>query len=379
MLSISTAAPTNIPLPSPTALPQSALSSFPLMNSHLSDPQGILQSYINLLIIEYGIPPPIVPYVYGLPCSLADIKKGRYDGIPNQLYGTTIDHCMKLQNSPHLPSNNESDTLTQHQTEAVTSPFYCPGLPIPRLVLVLLDLLSRTGAYTAEGIFRISVSKNELTTVRTTLSGGDYSVLSLKNIQCLVDGAVLPNSGGTLTVHVLANLLKEWFRDLNDPLFNRDQYQVAIQWAKKYTDSISHLKEWTNHGNVATTTRPIQVTELEQFYLSLDGVVQKMLIILADYLSPIVLDDHHHQLNKMTLENLAVVFAPCFLRFPTSSHTPSAEEAMEQMKHAKLEVRFVAGLFKFLMQDCAVQTGYVPNILTAKAARNIDPALFRVD
>lgn len=109
-------------------------------------------------------------------------------------------------------------------------------------------------------------------------------------------------------VHVAANLLKLFFRELPEPLFTTHLYKQFLQ-AVQLTDSDNQ--------------RVTLINTFEQ--LNPDN--RRILLRLFDHLIRV---SSHSQINMMHLDNLAVVFGPTLMRpsqlVPTSANSGSNQK-----------------------------------------------------
>jgi hypothetical protein len=167
---------------------------------------------------------------------------------PNSIFGVTIDRCMTIQASSH------------------------PELKVPRIVTTMIDAVRTRGGYGVEGIFRISAVKDDLDGLKKQIDSGDYDIK-------------------TPSPHIPAGMLKQWMRELAEPLIPTSLYNDAITAARNGSgdDAMKVVKQ------VAPTTRAI-----------LD-----MLAAMSSEIS----NDTNKPTSRMGIENLAIVFAPSFLRY----------------------------------------------------------------
>lgn len=107
------------------------------------------------------------------------------------------------------------DTLSSSTSDlAVATSEDDPG--VPQMVSACLKYLEANGLHTL-GIFRVSSSKKRVRQLREDFDCG--KTISIEDEQC---------------PHDVATLLKEYLRDLPDPLLCRDLYQSFIQTQSKY-------------------------------------------------------------------------------------------------------------------------------------------------
>ena len=123
----------------------------------------------------------------------------------------------------------------------------------------------------AEGIYRVSGKQTDIADVRLA-------------IEC--DADFLTNT--TPDVHVLASIVKQYFRELPEPLFlfpTKDRLEYSL---------IQEEKE--------------RITRLKARVKALPKSNQTLLKIMVNHLTLITL---HASTNKMTVSNLSLLFLPC--------------------------------------------------------------------
>ena len=91
-----------------------------------------------------------------------------------------------------------------------------PPQGVPFIVEALIDAMKRSGGLQTEGIFRISTRPDLLRSLRSKFEGGDYIV-----------------SGQHADPHVCGCLLKEWLRNLPEPLIPAAMRDRALDLSHK--------------------------------------------------------------------------------------------------------------------------------------------------
>jgi len=167
----------------------------------------------------------------------------------------------------------------------------------PLIVPTLIKAVRDMGGIKTEGIFRLSASKDHVATLRTQLESGDFSIKT--------EG---------LDVHVASCLLKEWMRDLSEPVLPNEFYDRAIAIAK--------------------SEQP-KDADVQALFQALPAVNKAILTELSGLLFDI---QANAEQNRMTYDNLAIVFGPCVLRHPS-------RDPITMLTNAKHESRFVRLLF----------------------------------
>ncbi|XP_045529895.1 uncharacterized protein LOC123717766 isoform X2 [Pieris brassicae] len=165
---------------------------------------------------------------------------------------------------------------------------------VPALVSACLAHLRRHGLHTM-GLFRVSASKKRVRQLREEWERGQ---------ECALDDA-LP--------HDVATLLKEFLRDLPDPLLCRDLYCAFLQTQKIHN-------------------RTLQWEALRYIVQLLPSAHRDTLNALLSFLSQLAshsVDDHQPG-NKMDAANIATIFAPNILHKNKPNECASAEELAER-------------------------------------------------
>jgi hypothetical protein len=178
-----------------------------------------------------------------------------------------------------------------------------PQLKVPKIFTVLLNAVKDLGGFKTEGIFRISAAKQNVDALRMQIIEGDYTI-------------------NTKDAHIPANLLKEWMRGMPEPLFTHNVYDECIKVAKEecqdpqvYMDIMSKLHEVNRH------------------------VIYQLIEMILELTKP-----EHSEVTKMNLKNLAIVFAPSFLRY-------KGNDPMMILKNNVLELQFVMNLVTLYNPD----------------------------
>ncbi|RVE52296.1 hypothetical protein evm_003086, partial [Chilo suppressalis] len=169
------------------------------------------------------------------------------------------------------------------------------GPKVPGLVSACLAHLRRHGLHTL-GLFRVSASKKRVRQLREEWERGQEAAL---------DAAVCP--------HDVATLLKEFLRDLPDPLLCRDLYTAFLNTQK-------------------LRNRRLQWEAMRLIVQLLPAAHRDTLHALLSFLSQLAAhaEDQHQPGNKMDAANLATVFAPNILHKNKPNETASAEQLSER-------------------------------------------------
>jgi len=147
-------------------------------------------------------------------------------------------------------------------------------LLVPQIVVTLSEEIRRLGGMKAEGIFRVPGDTEQVYSLRIQLDKGNYEVN--------VDDPNTP-----------ASLLKLWLRELEEPLVPVDFYDECINTCKDDENNTA--------GAFEVLERLPQVNRLTALFV-------------VHFLKQVSL---HEEVNKMSVANLAMVFAPNYLRCPS--------------------------------------------------------------
>ncbi|KNC52686.1 DNA-dependent DNA helicase and ATPase [Thecamonas trahens ATCC 50062] len=165
---------------------------------------------------------------------------------------------------------------------------------LPRLIPVLCHGILAKGGPKAEGLFRLSGENKLVKDLKARLDAGNYDVADIDS------------------VHVLTGALKLWFRELKDPLIPEPLYDQAVAAATE-ADAAAIFND---------LSAPRQT------------IIQYLMGFLATISTPEIVT-----VTKMTTDNLALIFAPSFLR---------CSDPAQMMVNAERERVFVKLLFLWL-------------------------------
>ncbi|NWW86089.1 MYO9B protein, partial [Rhynochetos jubatus] len=188
--------------------------------------------------------------------------------------------CMsKIQSScTSCGKKNEQDTEPRHFGVCVSS-LTSERNSVPIVMEKLLEYVEMHGLYT-EGIYRKSGSANRMKELKQLLQADPNSV-KLENYP----------------IHTITGILKQWLRELPDPLMTSAQYNdflraVELPEKQEQLCAIYSVLEQLPQANHNTLERLI-------FHLVKVALIEDV--------------------NRMSPNALAIVFAPCLLRCPDTS------------------------------------------------------------
>ena len=212
----------------------------------------------------------------------------------------------------HKGENEELPTYTEVQQSQPQNVFnslqdamditnkLAPGSMVPLVLTTLCNKVRELNGFDEEGIFRKSAKKQEIERLKMKLSADDYEI-------------------DTSDPHVVAGLLKDWLRGLNDALIPKTYYNDAIDMAKR--NDIKH-------------------DSLEGFLSKVPGVNRESIEYLVKFLKELVKDEHVEN-TKMSVENVAIVFGPMVLKCPL-------DDPKAMMMNARYEKSFIVALIQEL-------------------------------
>jgi hypothetical protein len=152
---------------------------------------------------------------------------------------------------------------------------------IPAVLEMMKRELLENGGRDCEGIFRLAPDKDDCAFVKKQINSGEFQ--------------------GGCDVNVLANLIKVWFRDMPDSLFNSISESTIYQVAEMPVDSLGPIEE-----RFPEPTR-------------------SMIEWLMDLMAEIVMNE---AVNRMSAKNMAIVMSPNL--FSISSDNPMVALTMSQ-------------------------------------------------
>ncbi|EPQ27190.1 uncharacterized protein PFL1_05113 [Pseudozyma flocculosa PF-1] len=209
------------------------------------------------------------------------------------------------------------ETIMETQRDAY------PHIQVPIVLVFLCNALLAVDALRTEGVFRVAGDAELVTELKVRIERGHYRL----------DG-VVGIGGSDGDVAVLASELKQWLRELEEPLIPTSLYERCLQMAEQPSQCIDLVR---------TLPTPARRTLL---YL---------VSFLQLFTQPWVVRQ-----TKMPAESLALIFAPTLLR-------KEPERLSVLFNNTKYEQHFVLCLLRHL--PCAeVDKDFVPVHATATEA-----------
>ncbi|NXA12992.1 MYO9B protein, partial [Sapayoa aenigma] len=221
--------------------------------------------------------------------------------------------CMsKIQSScTSCGKKNEQDTEPRHFGVCVSS-LTSERNSVPVVMEKLLEYVEMHGLYT-EGIYRKSGSANRMKELKQLLQADPNSV-KLENYP----------------IHTITGILKQWLRELPDPLMTSAQYNdflraVELPEKQEQLCAIYSVLEQLPQANHNTLERLI-------FHLVKVALIEDV--------------------NRMSPNALAIVFAPCLLRCPdTSDPLTSMKDVSKTTMCVEMLIKEQIRKYKIKMND----------------------------
>ncbi|CAO3608897.1 unnamed protein product [Cunninghamella blakesleeana] len=191
-------------------------------------------------------------------------------------------------------------------------------LKIPKIVTFLAETVHQLNGQQSEGIFRVPGDADDVTDLRVRIENGNYDATGITD----------PN--------VPASLLKYWLRDLAEPLIPSELYDTCLAYSENAPKAIDIINQ------LPDVNRRIALF---------------MISFLQEFTSPSII-----KVTLMNVNNLAMVFAPNFLRCPSESLTTVFE-------NSKFEQYFLRTLIQELdvsRNSCAFDDGDIVGSLKNK-------------
>lgn len=167
----------------------------------------------------------------------------------------------------------------------------------PRVLTFLAESILKLGGTTAEGIFRVPGFIDEVQMLRLRIERGQYSI----------DGIADPSTP--------ASLLKLWLRELTDPIIPHSFYERCLLVGSDVDEAIAILDEIPPYN-------------------------RNVLKYLIKFLQ-VVGDPRYQEKTKMSINNIAMVFAPNILRCPS-------DNPLVILANSKFEQNFLKALINYL-------------------------------
>ncbi|KAJ3311403.1 hypothetical protein HDU76_003128, partial [Blyttiomyces sp. JEL0837] len=199
--------------------------------------------------------------------TVVEVEKAQEAPFEPALFGETLEDVMRAQYEEELKVSKSTGQPENH-------------LELPKILTFLTDAVLNLNGRQTEGIFRVPGDIDMVNDLRCRIEKGKYDITGITD----------PN--------VPSSLLKLWLRDLAEPIIPADKYDECI--------AVGHEE---HNENAAIAAIDIIKT--------IPDINKNVLVFMIKFLR-IVADPANHKETKMTAANVAMVFAPNFLRCPSN-------------------------------------------------------------
>lgn len=172
-----------------------------------------------------------------------------------------------------------------------------PSAQVPKIVEFLCDAVRQMDGFSIEGIFRIPGDSESFYVSKAHLECGNYDLSTFRD------------------ANVPASLLKLWMRELTNPLIPNALYDKALKAGNDIKRSLDVINQCPK---------------------SSQNVIRHVIRFIKALAQP-----EHQAKTKMSVNNLAMIFAPTFLRCPS-------DNPQDLMENTQFEQDFVHTLILHL-------------------------------
>ncbi|KAI8615026.1 hypothetical protein BC830DRAFT_1124468 [Chytriomyces sp. MP71] len=199
--------------------------------------------------------------------QIQEIERSQEAPFRASLFGETLEDIMLVQ-----ARENAKDSAGRK-------------LALPRILLFLTDSILSLNGCATEGIFRVPGDIDMVNDLRITLERGKYDLKDITD------------------PHVPSSLLKLWLRELAEPLIPANLYDDCIEIGREAMAMDSE----ENVGDLAY-----------ELLAELPDINHRVALYMIKFLK-VVADKKNQAKTRMTHANIALVFAPNFLRCPSDN------------------------------------------------------------
>ncbi|KAJ3112173.1 hypothetical protein HDU96_004874 [Phlyctochytrium bullatum] len=194
----------------------------------------------------------------------------------------TLHEIERAQEAPFTPAlfGETLEDIMANQEEVMRKAGRPPGV-LPQILTFLVDAILNLNGCQTEGIFRVPGDADMVNELRCRIEKGNYDLTGITD----------PN--------VPSSLLKFWLRDLADPLIPSEMYDACIKVG-------------------AEESRPDAGVLATNIITSLPEINKRVALFLLKFLK-VVGDPKYQPITRMSVANIAMVFAPNFLRCPSDN------------------------------------------------------------
>ncbi|KAJ3012765.1 hypothetical protein HKX48_006093 [Thoreauomyces humboldtii] len=278
------------------------------------EPEGVYRGWILLCVITIAFPPSknFEEYLKSFVQENQGTAEGKLQVVIYHCWKKLVRICRtgprgktptiveitRAQEAPFSPSlfGEPLDDIMKLELERE------PHAVVPRILPFLADAIIALKGCSTEGIFRVPGDADAVTELRMRVEKGDY------------------NMHGITDPNVPSSLLKLWLRDLADPLIPSEFYPGCVQVGKEETTV--PLSE----------SGPAAVKIVSEMPDANQAVIRYMVQFLR-----VVAEPQNQPITKMSVSNLAMVFAPNFLRNPSEN----PQEIFESTRYEQAFLRIL--------------------------------------
>lgn len=297
------------------------------------NPEHCIQTYVFDWMVDFGNPHALEPFVYDLPLTVGEIQAGNVLTKGFQMFNLPLTQLLEKEKNPskelllNVPSSSMLSAMQMQERSG-------KALDVPLIMYVLCDAIKSMGGLKTPNIFRISIDAGLLTELQRQFDSGNFALELMRN-----------------DPHAPACLLKLWLRSLSEPIIHRSFYQLATQGLQEMKSTAVAVRRETRIQLRSRTSdapnRPNLAPPDSQRYVmgifnKLAGPYQALVRKIASLARDVVA---HADVNFMSYDSLAVVFAPAFFR------TPRPDDPNEGIQQSHREKLFVMELLMALAQE----------------------------
>lgn len=195
----------------------------------------------------------------GRSLTRAELDQALQAPFKNSVFGDTLDNIMERQSKEE------------------------PELHIPKVLITLVDAILRLEGQKTEGIFRVPGEAEGVSDLKCRIDKNDYDFSYLND----------PN--------IPSSLLKLWLRELHEPLIPSQYYPACVAIGQKLDDP-------------SKTSQCLK--DAKDIIDSLPEMNRKVVHFMIKFLKKVA-EPQNQPITKMSAANVAMVFAPNFVRCPS--------------------------------------------------------------
>lgn len=231
-----------------------------------------------------------------------------------------FEHCLKVTYDANLlifnnlPSNwkkNENSNLYFNSSILSSPRVTVNGYKsrIPNLLVKLLEIIIKLNGFKQEGIFRISCNKLEFNKFKEIIENNNFNINEINNI------------------HLVSNLIKQYFRQLEPKLLDSLPKKYFIQFGENEKEEKVEGEE----------SKKKESDEMEKVLEEVIEPNKSIFLWLLDLMKEVVKEK---EFNRMSIKNLAIIMTPNLFSF--DNLTP-----LETLQISQKAVQLIAKLIQW--------------------------------